>query len=167
MNIEFKYAQSVDLLKVVQTYNSTIESRMVTADTEIVSVDAKKSWFDSHSSQKRPLWIVIVNGDYAGWMSFSSFYGRPAYDGTVELSIYLEEKFRRLGIGKKCLSKAIEVSPSLKIHTLLGYIFGHNTISLNLFYQFGFEKWAHLPEVANLDGIYRDLIILGKKVMSS
>jgi phosphinothricin acetyltransferase len=45
-----------------------------------------------------------------------------------------------------------------------GKKFGHNTISLNLFYQFGFEKWAHLPEVANLDGIYRDLIILGKKV---
>ncbi len=164
MNIEFKYAQPVDLLKVVQTYNSTIESRMVTADTEIVSVDDKKKWFDSHSAEKRPLWLVIADGNYAGWMSFSSFYGRPAYDGTVELSIYLEEKYRQFGIGKKCLSKAIEVSPSLKIHTLLGFIFGHNTISLNLFYQFGFEKWAHLPEVANLDGIYRDLIILGKKV---
>jgi phosphinothricin acetyltransferase len=109
LNIEFKYAQPVDLLKVVQTYNSTIESRMVTADTEVVSVDDKKKWFDSHSAEKRPLWLVIADGEYAGWMSFSSFYGRPAYDGTVEVSIYLEQHARGKGIGKKCLQKVLIV----------------------------------------------------------
>jgi L-amino acid N-acyltransferase YncA len=48
--------------------------------------------------------------------------------------------------------------------TLLGFIFGHNEPSLQLFYRFGFEKWGHLPNVAELDGIERDLIILGKKI---
>jgi L-amino acid N-acyltransferase YncA len=59
---------------------------------------------------------------------------------------------------------ALDIAPELKVHSLLGFIFGHNTTSLNLFYSFGFEKWAHLPGVANLDGNMRDLLILGKKV---
>jgi phosphinothricin acetyltransferase len=50
------------------------------------------------------------------------------------------------------------------VHTVLGFIFGHNQPSLGLFGKFGFETWANLPRVANLDGIERDLIILGKRV---
>jgi phosphinothricin acetyltransferase len=164
LNITFKYALEEDLPKIVETYNSTIASRLVTADLEPVSIESKLAWFNSHSQNKRPLWIVEYNGAYAGWMSFNSFYGRPAYDGTVEVSIYLEEKFRNKGMGKKCLEKAIQEAPVLKIHTLLGFIFGHNTASLNLFYQFGYSEWAKLPEIANMDGVMRDLIIVGLKI---
>ncbi|MBA3662607.1 MAG: N-acetyltransferase [Bacteroidetes bacterium] len=160
----FKHAVVDDLEKIVITYNSTVASRLVTADLEPVSVESKLSWFNSHSKEKRPLWLVLYNDEYAGWMSFNSFYGRPAYDGTVEVSIYLEEKFRGKGLGKACLQKAIDVCGEFKVQNLLGFIFGHNEPSLNLFYKFGFEKWAHLPKVANMDGIERDLIILGKRV---
>ena len=164
MITEFRYAIPEDLPKIVETYNSTVASRLVTADLEEVSVESKQAWLNAHSPEKRPLWVVLVNNEYAGWMSFNSFYGRPAYDGTVEVSIYLEERFRKKGLGKICLKKAIDEAPGLKIHSLLGFIFGHNLPSLNLFYAFGFEKWAHLPGVAKMDGNMRDLIILGKKI---
>ncbi|WP_317900159.1 GNAT family N-acetyltransferase [Aurantibacillus circumpalustris] len=164
MTIDFRYAKHEDLAKIVETYNSTIPSRVVTADTEEISVQSRQEWFDSHSQDKRPLWIVSCNEEYAGWMSFNSFYGRPAYQGAIEISIYLEDKFRGKGLGKICLQMAIDVAPELNIHSLLGFIFGHNDTSLKLFYSFGFEKWAHLPGIANLDGTMRDLLILGKKV---
>lgn len=167
MKVEFKYATLQDLTQIVDTYNSTIPSRLVTADLEPVTAFSKLQWFNSHSNNKRPLWLVTCDDEYAGWMSFNSFYGRPAYDGTVEISIYLEEKFRGKGLGKACLQKAIDTAPSLKISNLLGFIFGHNEPSLKLFYQFGFEKWAHFPGIANMDGILRDLIILGKKLDNS
>ncbi|MDP1802289.1 MAG: N-acetyltransferase family protein [Bacteroidota bacterium] len=165
MQVEFIHATINDLPKIVATYNSTVASRLVTADLEPVSNESKLDWFNAHSPERRPLWLVIMDNEYSGWMSFNSFYGRPAYDGTVEVSIYLEEKARGKGLGKLCLQKAIDVSPSLKIHSLLGFIFGHNEPSLKLFYQFGFQKWAHLPAIANMDGIMRDLIILGKKTV--
>jgi phosphinothricin acetyltransferase len=47
---------------------------------------------------------------------------------------------------------------------LLGFIFGHNEPSLKLFFKFKFEKWAHFPRVANMDGVERDLIILGLRI---
>lgn len=164
MNVEFRYATLEDLPLIVQTYNSTVASRVVTADLEPVTVISKLLWFNSHSNAKRPLWIVLCDNEYAGWMSFNSFYGRPAYDSTVEVSIYLEENFRGKGLGKICLQKAIYSCGDLKVKNLLGFIFGHNEASLKLFKEFGFETWAHLPGVAIMDDVERDLIILGKKI---
>jgi L-amino acid N-acyltransferase YncA len=164
MNINFKIAQPSDLPQIVGTYNSTIASKLVTADLEPVSIESKQPWFDAHNATHRPLWIVLLNNEYAGWMSFNSFYGRPAYNGTVEVSIYLEENVRGKGLGKACLIKAFEACRELSITTLLGFIFDHNEPSLQLFYKMGFEKWAHLPKIANMIEAERGLIIVGKRV---
>ena len=162
--ITFKYATLEDLPMIVDIYNSTIPGRMVTADTEPVSVEDRLNWFHEHNAEKRPLWVVEYENKICGWVSLQSFYGRPAYNATAEVSIYLHEHFRGKGLGKKILSKVIEECPKFEIETLLGFIFGHNEPSLRLFSNFGFENWAHLPEVAKLDGIKRDLVILGKKI---
>lgn len=164
MSLSFTYATINDLEKIVSTYNTTIASKLVTADLEPVTVESKVVWFNSHTQNKRPLWIIYNNENYVGWMSFSSFYGRPAYDATVEVSIYLEETSRGKGIGKACLTKAFEACKQLNIKTLLGFIFDHNTPSLKLFYNMGFEKWAHLPNIANMIDAERGLIIVGKRV---
>ena len=164
MKIDFIQAHQNDLPKIVATYNSTIASRLVTADLEPVTVESKQAWFDAHSSNRRPLWVIEVDGTFSGWMSFNSFYGRPAYDGTVEVSIYLEENARGKGLGKVCLQKAFDVCGELNIKTLLGFIFDHNEPSLKLFYKMGFEKWAHLPKIANMIDAERGLIILGKRI---
>jgi L-amino acid N-acyltransferase YncA len=164
MEITFTHAEEKDLADIVATYNATIPSRLVTADLEPVSVVSRMNWFRSHSPDRRPLWVVKANGEYAGWMSFSSFYGRPAYDGTAELSLYLEESKQGLGFGKACMAYAIETAPRLEVHTLLGFIFGHNSVSLALFKKFGFQEWGRLPGVASMDGVRRDLVILGKEI---
>ncbi|HQQ93194.1 MAG TPA: N-acetyltransferase family protein [Bacteroidia bacterium] len=162
--VTFRLAKEKDLENIVNTYNASIPSRMATADLEPVSVESKQSWFREHRADKRPVWIVLYNKQYAGWMSFSSFYGRPAYDASTELSLYLERKFQGMGIGKICVRYALEQAPRFGINNVMGFIFAHNEASLRLFYSFGFERWALLPDVAELDGIKRDLVIVGKKI---
>ncbi|MES2323862.1 MAG: N-acetyltransferase family protein [Pseudomonadota bacterium] len=161
-----RIARPEDLPVIVAIYNSTIASREVTADTEPVSVASRQHWFDEHNPERRPLWVIQAEGSEAviGWMSYSNFYGRPAYAGTAELSIYIAEDWRGKGIGRYCLEQAIAFAPRIAVHTLLGFIFGHNVPSLALFKKFGFDTWANLPKVATLDGVERDLIILGKRV---
>lgn len=153
-----------DLPKIIEIYNSTVSSRMVTADTSPVSVESRLAWFQEHSPDFRPLWIVEEAEEVAAWLSFSSFYGRPAYNQTTEISIYVHESWRGQGFGSYLLQTAIEHSPTLGVDTLLGFIFGHNVPSLNLFRKLGFEQWGWLPEVALLDGVKHDLAILGLKV---
>ncbi len=159
-----RLATPADLEAIVAIYNSTVASRMVTADTEPVTVASRQGWFDEHTPAHRPLWVTEEAGRITGWMSYSNFYGRPAYSGTAELSIYLHEDFRGKGLGRHLLAEAIRHAPQIAVHTLLGFIFGHNVPSLQLFERFGFARWANMPGVATLDGVERDLIILGKRV---
>lgn len=159
-------AEIEDLPSIVDIYNSTIAGRMVTADLEPMTIEDKLTWFNEHNKTDRPLWVTEENGIIVAWLSFSSFYGRPAYQGTAELSIYIKEANRGRGIGKILLQKAIETAPCIGIENLLAFIFAHNKPSLALFNKFNFERWAYLPGVANLDGIYRDLVILGYKIIT-
>jgi L-amino acid N-acyltransferase YncA len=162
--MHFRNANIEDLPTIVAIYNSTIASRMVTADTEPVQIESKEQWFYEHNSN-RPLWIVEdSNKNCIGWASFQDFYGRPAYEGTAEISIYLHEAMRGQGYGKKILEYCIEKAASLQLHTLLGYIFAHNEPSIHLFTQAGFEEWACLKDIAIMDEAFYSLKIFGRKV---
>jgi phosphinothricin acetyltransferase len=153
-----------DLPAIVAIYNSTVPTRVVTADTEPVSVASRQKWFADHSPARRPLWVAEENGQVAGWLSYSSFYGRPAYDSTCEVSLYLAPEYRRQGLGTQMLLRCIEHAPRIRVTTLLGFIFGHNELSLRLFEKMGFLRWGCLPRVAVLDSLERDLIIMGRRV---
>jgi L-amino acid N-acyltransferase YncA len=159
-----RLARREDLPSIVQIYNATIPSRMVTADLEPVSVESRVAWFEQHRPDFRPLWVAEQHGRIAGWLSFSVFYGRPAYNKTAELSLYVDESFRGRGLGSYLLSQAIAHSPALEVDRLLGFIFGHNQPSLELFEKFGFARWGQMPGVTLLDGVERDVVIVGRKL---
>jgi len=157
-----------DLPAIVAIYNAAIPGRMATADLEAVSVDSRRAWFAEHSSNSRPLWVIEdgggTRGEVKGWISFQSFYGRPAYHATAELSVYISPDAQCRGYAWQLVAEAVRRAPEFGLKTLLGFIFGHNEPSLALFRSFGFERWAHLPRVAELDGIERDLMILGRRL---
>lgn len=157
-------AQVGDLPAIVAIYNTAIPGRMVTADTEPVPVESRIGWFSAHNPESRPIWVAESGGTIVAWLSFSSFYGRPAYSATAEISLYVDPDWHRKGIGRELLRRAIEHSPSIGVRTLLGFIFAHNAPSLRLFEGFGFEQWAYMPDIAELDGVERSLIIVGKRV---
>src|SRR5687767_12413416 len=116
-------AVEADLPAIVAIYNAAIPGRMATADTEPVAVDSRRAWFAEHRAGARPLWIASVDDAIAGWLSFQSFYGRPAYHATAEVSVYVGPGSRRAGVGRRLLSRAIGAGPGLGLRTLLGFIF--------------------------------------------
>ena len=156
-----RLARVGDLPAIVTIYNETIPSRMVTADLEPVAVESRRAWFDDHHNPSRPLWVVEQDGVIAAWLSLSSFYGRPAYRCTAEVSVYVAKRSRHQGIASYLLQAAAAAAPQLGLHTLLACIFGHNEPSLGLFARCGYQQWGLLPGVATLDDVDRDLIILG------
>jgi L-amino acid N-acyltransferase YncA len=156
-----------DLPRIVAIYNSTIPTRIATADLEPVSVESRIEWFSEHEPGRRPLWVVEIDGDVRAWLSLSSFYGRPAYGATVEVSVYVDERNRAQGLGTFLVGEALAQAPALGIRTLLAFVFGHNVGSVALFSRYEFEPWGWLPGVAVLDGLPRDLAILGRHLDAS
>ena len=155
-------AVEADLPAIVEIYNATVPTRMVTAELEPTTVEARLPWFREHSSEHYPFWVAESEGRVIGWLNFKRFLPRCAYRGTAEISVYVDKESRRRGVGQRLLEQAIARAPSLGITALVGLIFGHNESSLKLFQCLGFERWGFFPGVAQLDGVERDLVVMGQ-----
>jgi L-amino acid N-acyltransferase YncA len=154
-----------DLASIVEIYNSTIPSRIVSADTEPVSVEQRLPWFREHDPSRRPILVAEEEGEVVGWLSLSDFYdGRPAYHMTAEIGIYVREGHRGKGLGGRMLEETIRRAPELGIKTMTAGAFAGNEPSIKLFERFGLARWAHFPRVAELDGTEQDLVVLGLRL---
>lgn len=157
-------ASQGDLADIVAIYNSTVAGRRSTADLEPVTVAQRQAWFDAHRGS-RPLYVMkSETGETVAWSSFSDYYPRGAYHISAEISIYVRQDMRGIGVGGDLLRYMLEKAPSLGIENVLAVIFGHNHTSIRLFASFGFKEWGRLPGVCDLDGMRADIVILGKRV---
>ena len=159
-----------DLPRIVEIYNEAIPGRLATADLEPISVESRIDWFKAHEPCDRPLWVCLRESQgnlppmIIGWLSLSSFYGRPAYNQTAEVSIYLSQNFQGKGIGSYLLKTLLDHCQNNEVKTLLSFIFAHNSASLTLFKKFNFKEWGYYPDIAELDNLERSLAVLGRKV---
>lgn len=157
-------ARPADLARIVEIYNASIPGRLATADTTPITVESRRAWLQEHEPSRRPLWVLEQSGQIVAWISLRSFYGRPAYGKTAEVSLYIAPGHQSRGLGTQLLRRMIERCPSLGVENLVGFVFAHNEPSMAMNRKLGFEIWGHLPGVAELDGVSRDLLIVGLKI---
>lgn len=162
--MEIRPAIATDLPAIVAIYNASIPSHTATADTEPITVASRQEWFAKHNPL-RPLWVLEVKGAIGAWIGLTSFYGgRPAYNATAEISIYISPQHQCQGYGSLLVQQMIDHCPSLGITTLLAMYFDHNIASQRLFTSLGFKPMGHLAEIAVLESTKRGLIIAGKRI---
>src|SRR2546429_1354651 len=118
----FRDATRADLPTIVAIYNAAIPGRMATADTEPVSPQSRQVWFEEHDPARRPLWVACVERSVVGWLSFQSFYGRPAYQATAEISVYVGPGQRRGGIRRALLGPPRGAAPGPRPKTPPGFL---------------------------------------------
>jgi phosphinothricin acetyltransferase len=159
-----RLAAASDLPAVVSIYNASIPGRMATADIEPVTVAEREQWFRGFEPTRRPLWVYEHEGAIVAWLGLRSYYGRPAYHRTVESSVYVDPEHRRRGIAHELLDNAIREAPAKDIANILGFVFVHNQPSVTLFEAHGFQRWGLLPRICELDGLERDVLIMGRRV---
>ncbi len=160
MDLLVRDANESDLPAIVDIYNQAIPAGWSTADTRPVTVEERVDWFRKFDPARRPIWVAEMDGKVVAWISLSSFYaGRPAYDATAEVSMYIATDYHRRGIGKSLKQRLIDRCPKLGITTLISMHFDHNEATRRINTSLGFEQVGHLPEIATVQGRKRGLII--------
>lgn len=157
-----------DLPAIVDIDNAAIPAKASTCDLEPIDVAAREAWFDASHPDRRPIWVGYEPGSprtVTGYLSFDPFLnGRAGYDVTADVAIYLHPDHRGRGQGHHLLDEAIAHAPKLGVRTLVASIFAANEASIRLFRSHGFQQWGLLPGVADLDGVVRDLVFVGRPV---
>jgi L-amino acid N-acyltransferase YncA len=150
--MSIRIASLADLPRLVEIYNQAIVSHTATADTVLFSVETRRSWFDTHSPGSHPIYVCEVDGIAAGYLSISPYRDRPGLRRTGEVSYYVDYNLHGRGIGSALMEHALQDIPRTGIKVLVAILLDWNTASIRLLEKFGFERWGHLPNVAELDG---------------
>lgn len=160
MTIHLRDAIEADLTAIVAVYNESVPTGRATADTRPIGVEERREWFRKFDPQRRPIWVAEEDGQVVGCIYLTSFYaGRPAYDKTAEISFYLSATHQRRGVGTRMVEKMIAACPDLGVTTLIAMHFDHNEATLALNRKFGFTVVGHLPEIAEVFGEKRGLLL--------
>ena len=152
MNI--RIAERKDLEAIVEIYNQAISAGQKTADLTPFTTDDRKQWFEGHTPDKYPIIVAEEKEQVLGYLTISAYRsGRNALRHTAEVSFFIHFEHHRQGIASRLLQHAIDMCPKLEIKTLFGILLDSNKASVKIFEKFGFEKWGHMPRVAEFDGI--------------
>ena len=158
-------ATSKDYSDIVKIYNHAVDERFATADTEYITIESRKNWFAQHSPETYPIYVAEENGEIIGWCSLSPHRpGRKALRTVAEISYYIHKDHRRKGIANNLIKHTMDSTKNLHFKNLISILLDKNTISIHLLEKFGFEKWGHLPEVADFDGVICGQYIYGRKL---
>jgi L-amino acid N-acyltransferase len=154
-------AEKKDVPSITQIYNEAVINSAATFHVEPVTMEERYEWFSNHD-MVRPI-IVAQSGDLlVGWASLSSWNAKPAYDGSVELSVYVDRNARGSGIGKALMEDLIRRAEQGKLHTIISLITEGNEVSMKLHGQLGFEQTGIIREAGYKFDQFLDVAIWQK-----
>ena len=130
------------------------------ATFETAAPDLEK-WEAAHAEHCRL--VARADRTVAGWAALSPVSGRRAYAGVAEVSVYVGESFRGLGVGRALLAALVECSERHDVWTLQAGIIAENEASLALHRKLGFREVGRRERIGRLNGAWRDVILLERR----
>jgi L-amino acid N-acyltransferase YncA len=157
--IVIRPALEKDLPSILEIYNEAVENTTATFDTEKRSMEKQIEWFRNHKTN-HPVIVGEGNGEIKGWASLSPWSERKAYNGTVEVSVYVHHLHRGKGIGKRLLEVITLEGKKVKNHTVISRISAGNEVSIHIHEQLGYRHVGVLKEVGFKFGKFIDVNVM-------
>src|SRR6185312_5375591 len=120
-----------------------------------------EEWNNDHLSHSRI--IAKEDGTILGWAALTPVSGRCVYAGVAEVSVYVSDKARGKGLGKKLLQKLIEESEANNIWTLQAGIFPENVASIKIHNACAFRILGVRERIGQMNGIWRDTVLMERR----
>ena len=143
---------------VLEIYRQGIATGNATFESETPSWE---KWTAAHLPHSR---IIARNGaSVLGWAALSPVSSRCVYAGVAEVSIYIAEEARGLGVGRALLEELIRQSENNGLWTLQAGIFPENEASIRLHKSCGFREVGRRERIGKLGDRWRDTVLLERR----
>ncbi len=139
-------------------YAEGIGTGNATFETEPPPFDG---WAAVHPEDYR---LVATRADVVvGWIALSLVSDRCAYAGVGEHSVYVADRARGSGVGRRLLESPIARADEGGIWTIQTGIFPENVASVQLHLQCGFRVVGTRERLGQLNGQWRDVLLLERR----
>ncbi|PCJ98913.1 MAG: N-acetyltransferase [Flavobacteriaceae bacterium] len=143
---------------VSKIYEDGIKTGFATFETKVPTY---AHWDDMHLEECR--FVAKKSGAILGWAALSPVSSRCVYGGVAEVSVYVSENSRGLGVGRFLMEELIKKSEDKGIWTLQSGIFPDNITSIKLHEKVGFRYIGKKERVGQLRGVWKDNLLFEKR----
>lgn len=151
-----------DLDDVTRIYAEGIATRNATFETHAPDgADLWQRWLPEHR------WVAETHGQVVGWSAIAPISKEPFYAGVGESAVYVAESHRGQSIGKALLYRQVTEADTAGLWTLQGSIMVENRAALALHRAAGYDTLAVRGHIAQLDGTWRDTVLMERRHTTS
>ncbi len=161
-NVMTRRAHRSDLSAITAIYNHYVQRSTATFEIAKRTPERSKAWFEELQSKGLPVLVAECSEQVVGWGSLSPYNSRCAYRGTLELSLYVDHRFVRQGIGRRLARGLLAWAGTSGYHCIVGVIASENSISLDMALDSGFRTVGVLKEVGYKFDRWLDVTIVQK-----
>ncbi len=152
-----------DAAAIATIYNQGIADRVATFETRPRTADEVQTWFDD----RHPIVVVENERGVIAFASTSTYRPRECYAGIAEFSVYVDRESRGQGAGFAAMQELIAAAEQRGFWKLVSRIFVENTVSRALMQKLGFREVGAYEKHGQLDGVWRDVVIVEKLLTSN
>jgi phosphinothricin acetyltransferase len=154
-----------DLARLTEIYNHYVVHSPATFDLEPKTLDQRREWFSQFAEAGRHrLLVADENGVILGYAGTMRWRPKPAYDTTVETSIYCAPESVGRGVGGNLYAALFDAIAGENIHRIVAGYVPPNPASAALHERFGFRPVGTFSEVGYKFGRYRDVCWMEKRL---
>ncbi|WP_317367579.1 N-acetyltransferase family protein [uncultured Tyzzerella sp.] len=157
-----KNAEKNHLQQINEITNYSIINTNFNFNFEPKTLEDTKKWYYEHIEKNFPIIVCLMDNKVVGWASLSTFRDYRGYDKTVEVSVYVRNNYKRMGIGSLLLQKIEDEAKNRNFHAIVSVITGGNDASINLHKKFGYEVKCTFEQIGYKNNLYLDVIFLYK-----
>lgn len=154
MNV--RAATPADSAAIAQIYNEGIADRVATFETRLRATADVEAWFDG----QHPIVVVVDADDILAFAATSTYRARACYAGIAEFSVYVARRARGRGAGRAAMQALIAAARGARFWKLVSRVFPENRASRALLQSLGFREVGVYEKHAQLDGVWRDVVIV-------
>jgi phosphinothricin acetyltransferase len=145
--VNVRPATEQDLGQLNDIYNRYVVETHFTFDIEPMTIEARREWFAHYDSTGRHRVLVgVSDAKVIGYACSSRWRPKPAYETSVETSIYLAPDAVGRGIGTKLYEELFKQLQREDLHRAYAGIALPNQASIALHERVGFKRVAHFTE---------------------
>jgi phosphinothricin acetyltransferase len=157
--MQTRLATPADAPAICAIYNEGIEDRIATFETRLRTPDDVRAWFDDAA---HPVVVVTEGDQVVAYATTSTYRPRECYAGIAEFGVYVGREWRGKGAGRQAMLALFDAAETAGFWKLLSRIFVENTASRALMRSVGFREVGIYEKHGQLDGVWRDCVIVEK-----
>ncbi|MDT3960459.1 N-acetyltransferase family protein [Staphylococcus kloosii] len=142
-----RFATKEDLPAILEIYNDAILNTTAVYTYEAQTLENRVQWFDIKSTHNEPIFVFELDNKAVGFATYGSFRDWPAYQYTIEHSIYVDKDYRGNGIARKLLTELLTDVKAKGYKTIVAGIDATNDKSIHLHKKFNFTYSGTITNV--------------------